>query len=218
MTSDPKEFERLVFRLRLAVEKELNDALPRKVGRQAVQLFRNNFRLGGFQNGTLSKWKPSKREQAKVKTRESKYKTLTSARNHLMNSIDAVPGKGEVSIENPLPYASIHNEGGTLNTKPRITKEMRKFAWVMFYKTLGKRRRPKGKSRKRRKKGSPAPPPLPPEAQKWKALALTKKTHLNIRARIPKRQFIGESSELEELVKKEIQLSIKKISNGISTK
>lgn len=33
VTSEPKEFERLVFRLRLAVEKEPDDALPRKVVR-----------------------------------------------------------------------------------------------------------------------------------------------------------------------------------------
>jgi len=55
------------------------------------------------------------------------------------------------------------------------------------------------------------------EAKKWMALALTKKTKLKIRAKMPKRQFIGESRELVEKVNKEVNDSIQRIKDGIST-
>ena len=209
MTSDPKQLERMISRLKDEVEREVNDRLPRKVGIIAVQHFKQNFRDSGFRDGGLRPWKKSQRELAGGKTAASRYKTLTSARNHLMSSTEAHPGRGEVSIENPVPYAALHNEGGTLVSNPTITPKMRKYAWAMVYKLSGRRRgAPKGKG---------AQQPLSEEAQRWKALALTKKTKLRIRAKMPKRQFIGESRELKEKVSKEITDSINKIKDGIST-
>ena len=41
-----------------------------------------------------------------------------------------------------------------------------------------------------------------PQAQMWKGLALTRKKKLSIR--IPQRQFIGESEELNEKIEKKI--------------
>nr|WP_314594636.1 hypothetical protein [uncultured Porphyromonas sp.] len=204
-----KDIVRLVERLKDEVEREVNDRLPRKVGIIAVQHFRQNFRDSGFRDGGLRPWKKSQRELAGGKTAASRYKTLTSARNHLMSSTEAHPGRGEVSIENPVPYAALHNEGGTLVSNPTITPKMRKYAWAMVYKLSGRRR---GGA-----KGKGAAQPLSEEAQRWKALALTKKTKLRIRAKMPKRQFIGESRELSEKVSKEITDSINKIKDGIST-
>lgn len=215
MTNDPKQLERLISKLKEEVEREVGDRLPRKVGVIAVNHFRQNFRDSGFRDGGLRPWQKSLRELAGGKGAASRYKTLTSARNHLMSSTQAVPGYGEVSIENPVPYAAIHNEGGILESNPTITPKMRKFAWAMVYKIAGKRKRPKGA--KRRKKGSKPPAPLPPEAEKWKALALTKKTKIHILAQMPKRQFIGESRELADKVTKEVEQSIQRIKNGIST-
>lgn len=213
---DPKRLERVIIRLKEQIEQEVNDRLPRKVGVIAVNHFKQNFRDSGFRDGGLRPWKKSLRQLSGGRSASSKYKTLTSARNHLMSSIASYPKRGEVSIENPVQYATLHNEGGVLDTHPEITPKMRKFAWAMVYKLSGKRKRTTGK-RKGRKKGAPPPPPLPPEAQKWKALALTKKTILRIRAKMPKRQFIGESQELAVKVNKEIKQSIDRIKNGISS-
>lgn len=204
-----KDIVRLVERLKDEVEREVNDRLPRKVGIIAVQHFKQNFRDSGFRDGGLRPWKKSQRELAGGRGAAARYKTLTSARNHLMSSTEAHPRRGEVSIENPVPYAAIHNEGGTLVSNPTITPKMRKYAWAMVYKLSGRRR---GGA-----KGKGAAQPLSEEAQRWKALALTKKTKLRIRAKMPKRQFIGESRELKEKVNKEITDSINKIKDGIST-
>lgn len=212
-STDPKIIERKVVALKKQLDREINDVLPRKVGVIAVQHFRHNFREEGFVDGGLRPWQKSKRQLAGGKGASSRYKTLTSARNHLMSSTEARPAKGQVSIENAVPYAKIHNEGGIISSSPTITPKMRRFAWAMYYKTAGIR---KGGAKTKRGKGK-TPKVIPKEAQQWLGLALTKKTKLKIRAKMPKRQFIGESKELQDKVTNEIKNSLKKIKDGIST-
>ena len=215
MTSDdPKKLERMVSKLTEQVEREVNDRLPRKVGIIAVQHFKQNFRDSGFLDGGLRPWKKSQRELRGGLGASARYKTLTSARNHLMSSTQAHIGRGEVSIENPVPYAVIHNEGGTIVSNPTITPKMRKYAWAMVYKLSGRKRSSTGK---RGKRAGGSREEIPEEAKKWMALALTKKTKLKIRAKMPKRQFIGESRELVQKVNKEVNDSIQRIKDGIST-
>ena len=215
MTSDdPKKLERMVSKLTEQVEREVNDRLPRKVGIIAVQHFKQNFRDSGFLDGGLRPWKKSQRELRGGLGASARYKTLTSARNHLMSSAQAHIGRGEVSIENPVPYAVIHNEGGTIVSNPTITPKMRKYAWAMVYKLSGRKRSSTGK---RGKRAGGSREEIPEEAKKWMALALTKKTKLKIRAKMPKRQFIGESRELVQKVNKEVNDSIQRIKDGIST-
>ena len=210
-SDDPKQLGRLIMKLKEQVERDVNDRLPRKVGIIAVQHFKQNFRDSGFTDGGLRPWKKSQRELRGGLGVSSRYKTLTSARNHLMSSTQAHIGRGEVSIENPVPYAVIHNEGGTIVSNPTITPKMRKYAWAMAYKLSGRKKGRKGK----RTGGSQEA--IPEEAKRWMALALTKKTKIKIRAKMPKRQFIGESRELMQKVSKEVNDSIQRIKDGIST-
>lgn len=210
MASDVNKFIRMVDKLSKSIQEEVDDRLPRKLGVLAVQHFKQNFRDSGFRNGGLQPWKRSLREVSGDKRASSRYKTLTSARNHLMNSTESVIGKGYVSIVNSVPYASIHNEGGTIHQNIPISPDMRKFAWAMFFKSAGIR---KGK----KSKGETSPENLSPEALKWRGLALTKKSTLSRSIQIPKRQFIGESQELTELVTNEIEQTIEKVRNGISS-
>lgn len=210
MASDLSKFIRMVNKLSKSIEEEVDDRLPRKLGVLAVQHFKQNFRDSGFRNGGLRPWKRSLREVSGDKRASSRYKTLTSARNHLMNSTESVVGKGYVSIVNSVPYASIHNEGGTVHQNIPISQDMRKFAWAMFFKSAGIR---KGK----KSKGATSPESLSPEALKWRGLALTKKSTLSRSIQIPKRQFIGESQELTEIVTTEIEQTIEKVRNGISS-
>lgn len=210
MASDVSKLIRAVEKLSKSIEEEVDDRLPRKLGVLAVQHFKQNFRDSGFRNGGLQPWKRSLREVSGDKRASSRYKTLTSARNHLMNSTESVVGKGYVTIVNSVPYASIHNEGGTIHQNIPISPDMRKFAWAMFFKSAGIR---KGK----KSKGTTSPENLSSEALKWRGLALTKKSTLSRSIQIPKRQFIGESQELTELVTNEIEQTIEKVRNGISS-
>lgn len=149
--------------------------LPIIVGVMAKSHFQDNFRLGGFVNNGLQQWTPAKRTLSGGSSAADNYGTLLSSRNHLFSSIYYRPGSGFVTIGTSVPYARLHNFGGTIH--PSVTPRMRSFAWAMYYRNGGG----KGKN-------------APPDAEKWKALALTRKQKLNIR--IPQRQFIGDSQEL----------------------
>ncbi len=52
-----------------------------------------------------------------------------------MSSIQSKPGMGEVTIENPVPYAAIHNDGGDI--PPTVSPKMRRFVWHMAYSLAG---------------------------------------------------------------------------------
>ena len=183
------------------VERAMRDEMPRKAAIIAKNHFRQSFRDGGFTDDGLHAWKKTKRQEA-----GSPYKPLTSERNHLMNSIDAVPAPGQVTVVNPVLYARIHNEGGTIHTNPAVTPKMRKMAWAKVYALAGI----KGKGKLLKE--------LPEEARKWHALALTKKTKLGITAKIPRRQFIGDSKELRVKINQIVINKLNEIKNGITSR
>ena len=203
---DDKNFIRQLEAHQREIVQLIRRRLPIIVGRMAKDHFQNNFRLQGFLNNGLTKWPETKRQQLGGKSAASQYGPLLSSRNHLFSSIKYTPGDAAVTIANDLLYASIHNWGGT--THPAVTGRMRKFAWAMFYKESGKKQKATGKGKKQ--KGMPVTEN--PRASRWKALALTKKTRLNIR--IPQRQFIGDSRELSEKVAERITNEIQNILNA----
>lgn len=110
-----------------------------------------------------------------------------------------------MTIRNAVEYAGIHNYGGRMTTHPRVTAKMRKMAWRMYFKEAGITKR-MGKKARRQKAAA-----APPEALKWKAMALTRKQRLDIKADMPRRQFIGPSRELREMTRKETEKEITNI-------
>lgn len=198
---DAKNIEKLILKAKDDIVREINDRLPRKVGVVAVNHFKQNFRDGGWLDGGLHPWKRTLRQDGK--SPDAKYRPLTSRRDHLMRSIQSTTGPGTVTVENPVPYAAIHNEGGDITTHPTVTARMRKYAWHMVYSLAGVKK--KGK----------LPKELPEEAGIWKGLALTKKKNITVHAKIPQRQFMGDSAELRAKVNKIINDSIQKIKDGI---
>jgi phage gpG-like protein len=91
---------------------------------------------------------------------------------YLQNSIRVIEAnydRIEVGVSGNIEYAQIHNEGGKITASIPITAKSKKFFWYMFKKT---------------------------EDEKWKHMALTKKTHFQMSATMPKRQFIGSSEFL----------------------
>ena len=194
---DARDIEKLVAKAKDDIIKEVHDRLPRKVGVTAVNHFKQNFRDGGWLDNGLHPWKRTRRQEGNGK--DAKYSPLTSRRNHMMRSIQASTSPGQVTIEDPVPYAAIHNDGGDIT----VTQRMRKYAWHMVYSLAGI----KGKGK--------LPKELPKEAEKWKGLALTRKSSITVHAHIPQRQFMGDSAELRVKVSKLINESIQKIKDGI---
>ena len=189
---DANDIEKLVKKAKDDILKEVNDRLPRKVGVIAVNHFKQNFRDGGWLDNGLHPWKRTRRQEG-TGTNASRG-PLLSGREHLKRSIQAETSPGQVSIENPVPYAHVHNDGA----KIPVTKKMKKYAWFKFYSLSG--------FKKGQKKDN-----VPPEAEGWKRLALTKKTSLTI----PKRQFMGDSAELRVKVNKAIQDSLNYIAEKL---
>jgi len=182
--------------------------LPVMVGRMAKDHFQDNFRQGGFVNGGIHQWPITKRQKSGAKSATANYGPLLSKRNHLFSSIKYVPSDYRVVVSNTLLYAPIHNWGGTVN--PTVTPKMRKFAWYMYNKAQGNRRS-KATPAKGTKKKRKTPKPESQEAKFWKGMALTKKKRLNIK--IPQRQFLGESEELNKKIKQRIEDEVLKIIN-----
>lgn len=191
-----QEYKDLLNRHAGSIENLARTRMPVIVGQMAVSHFKENFRHSGFVNNGLQAWAPAKRI-GRNNYAGSNYGTLLSGRNHLMNSIRYIPGDAKVTVCNSVEYATIHNGGGTFYSRPTVTRKMRKFAWAKFYEIMG---------------GRPAADTsIPADAQKWRNLALTKKTKLNIRIVMPKRQFIGDSKELNDKIAKKFEMEMTKI-------
>ena len=75
-----------------------------------------NNRLSSFMDGGLHQWQRAIRQHGPLTS--AQYRTLTSARNHLMSSIEAVPSKASVLVYNPIAYTRIHNEGEDMCSPP----------------------------------------------------------------------------------------------------
>lgn len=183
----PAEFEKRVQTHASELERFINDQLPRRIGKMAVDHFKDNFRKGGFENNGLKVWDKPNRFSKTGKSAGSRYGTLMSARNELFNSINYNARKGIITVTSDKEYSEIHNEGGEVNNTIPITDKMRKFAWAKHYET--------GDS-------------------KWKGLALTKKETIHVQFTMPKRQFIGESAELNTEIIEMVEVQIAKILNG----
>ena len=192
---DIKDYVELIKSQRKEIDQLMRRQLPIKIGRMAKDHFQENFRKGGFVNNGLQQWPKSKRQLSGTSSAAAQYGPLLSGRNHLFSSMKYTPSDYRVKVANEVPYAAIHNEGGTV--KPTVTPEMRRFAWAMFYKSSGK---------KKGKRGSML---SNPDAERWKALALTKKSKLTVK--MPKRQFLGESAELRKSINDKIEKELSKI-------
>jgi phage gpG-like protein len=89
----------------------------------------------------------------------------------------AIVGNNAIKWESSLPYANIHNSGGTIT----VTAKMKGFFWYRFRMATG------GDNRN-----------LNPEATFWKAMALKPAGSV---INIPKRQFIGDHPTVDQSVR-----------------
>jgi phage gpG-like protein len=148
-----------------ALKKVLNNA-PRVIGSMAVTHFKTNFRKQGFEG---VKWPKRSTNRAKDAGRAIMIK-----KGRLMNSIRvASANTKEIVIGTNVPYAKIHNEGGTISQAARSE-------------TFARNRISRGARKGLFKKG-----------------VVNGKQGFTYKARnikIPKRQFIGEDAELTKKV------------------
>jgi len=200
-----QEFNRLLEQKRSELDDLMRRKLPVKVGNIAKAHYQDNIReRQGFLNNGVKQWDKTKRQQSGSTSAAANYGALQSSRNHLYSSIKYTPSDYRVRVANELKYAPIHNWGG--NTSPTVTPKMKKFAWAMYYKETGIKKTDSKDVKKGKSENASE------NANKWKALALTPKTKLNIK--IPQRQFIGESKELNDEIRQTMDNEIRNILNN----
>lgn len=99
--------------------------------------------------------------------------------------------QGGIRFSNSLPYARIHNEGGSIT----ITRKMQKYFWAMYYSLAGRvTYSVKTKAAQNNQKNRM----LSSEAEYWKSLALKK---VGTKLKVPERRFIGPHPNVDRAVK-----------------
>lgn len=115
----------------------------------------------------------------------------------LRKSIHSRTTENSITFYTDLPYAAIHNEGGEI----KVTKRMKSHFWKKYYETVGSFGRKKNGGLRRDKRNVR----LSTEAEFYKFMALKKEGSV---IRMPKRQFLGVSPEVEAAVKEIVEENI----------
>ena len=184
------------------INKELQKRIDRYISKtlkdikvEAADEFDKNFNDQAFFN---DKW-------ARRKYNDDKSRGLLVQSGTLRRSITAkITDRDSVLFQTTVPYARIHNEGGTIT----VTSRMKKYFWWKYITIVGSKRPKAGTATtyserfQRKKNGelrnNKRNRELTEEAKFYKYMAL-KKTGTKIT--IPKRQFIGNHPDLEKLLK-----------------
>ncbi|MBS1940966.1 MAG: phage virion morphogenesis protein [Bacteroidetes bacterium] len=167
---------------------DLYTKIPKRIGQDAENHFRDSFKKGGFTDRAFVPWKPRARPP---RTKSGKEKPHTILYNHglLRNSVRLVRfdwNNIQVIAGGPhVPYAQIHNEGGTISK----TVSVRGFD-----------RRAHLRRTKRGKRVRVGPSTVG---------AYTRHMHTVI----PRRQFMGNSYELRQTMRKTILRTIAEAAN-----
>ena len=157
---------------------------------EATEMFDKNFQREAFFN---EKW-------ARRKFNDDDTRNILTKNGTLRTSILSKVEGNKIVFETTVPYAAIHNEGGTIV----VTHKMKMFFRAKCYEALGLKRKSKanleGKKRVLSDGGFYAwtqKMKLTKEAEFWRAMALKP---IDSKIVIPKRQFIGTHPELEAAI------------------
>lgn len=109
---------------KIAIERAINEDLPRKVGNRVVSMTKENFRSEGYFG---KRWKEVKRRQGgrgskRYKGSDTRRKILTGRTGDLGRSIKCKTEKATVTIYSDLPYSAAHNEGTQTAGRKHNTK------------------------------------------------------------------------------------------------
>jgi len=108
---NPKQFSIMLTKKGQQIEEFINRNLPITIGKNAVDLFKNNFEEEGFFG---EKWKEVKRRlDPRITGARSSRKILTGDTANLGRSIHYKTEGPAVIIYSDLKYAAAHNKGTT---------------------------------------------------------------------------------------------------------
>lgn len=126
---------------------------------------------------------------ARHKTPGKTGKTILVDTGNLRNSIQSKLTDSTITFFSELPYADIHNEGGEII----VTAKMKRYFWYKYMQSTAAFGRKKDGEKRQDKRNEV----ISEEAEFYKAMALMK---VGAAVKIPRRQFIGFSPEVETAV------------------
>lgn len=153
--------------------------LPTWAGNSALNFFLDSFKKEGFSDREFKAWK--KRRQPI----EGRNLLVGKGSGKLRRSLRVRIGADYFEVYTDMPYAQIHNEGGTIEQE--ITERQRKYFWAQYY-----REKKAGNTEK---------------SNMFKRMALTKKASFTIK--IPKRQFMGKSEKFNQKLLAHVERGIR---------
>lgn len=158
--------------------------------------FDRNFEREAFFNEQWARRKFNNDESRGLLTREG------TLRRSIKDGV-SVTNHDSVVFSSSVPYAAIHNEGGTIT----VTHKMKRYFWYRYMLIMGSKRsrpdKPKFTEKLQRKKNGELRDnrknrELTEEAKFCKIMALKK---VGSKIIIPKRQFIGMHPEAERIIR-----------------
>lgn len=150
--------------------------------------FKTNFERQAFFSEAWARRKSPIRNEGRA---------ILTDTGRLRRSISSRVAENSVIFYTDLPYAAIHNDGGEI----KVTKRMKGYFWHKYYEATGSFGRKKDGTLRKNKKNAR----LTTEADFYKWMALKKEGST---IKIPRRQFIGTSPEVELAVRKIIEENI----------
>ena len=170
--------DKRLLRLRASLQK----TIPRRIGQDAENHFRDSFKRGGFTDRTLVKWPPRKAQPTDRRGKPVKHTVLFQT-GILRNSVRLVRADWNsiliVAGGPHAPYARIHNEGGTISKSTSVRAHTRRAHSA----------RVRGKVIAR-------------------SAATVHTFNRSINTKIPKRQFMGRSQVLDRIMRETITRTI----------
>jgi len=110
-----------------AMARNIMKDLPEKASQQGKNFFQGSFIKEGFTDSSFIAW-PKRMDDMRHKLLSQSLALRSSIR------IDqADMNRVQISAGRNLPYAAIHNEGGTITVT--VTDKMRRYFWAMYYRT-----------------------------------------------------------------------------------
>lgn len=102
--------------------------LPQDVAERARAFFLSSFHKQGFTDTSFIPWvkRSNTALSHKILSNSLALRNSVKIKQATLKCIEISAGEG-------LPYAAIHNNGGTITV--RVTDKMKKYFWAMFYKT-----------------------------------------------------------------------------------
>lgn len=97
----PDQAQSVIEKKAREIQNYTQNILPKKQANTILRFVNGNFRAQGWQGTYFKKWKPTKKKKGAILIKSGRLRAGTTV------SIQ----QGQVTVQNKMPYAFVHNEG-----------------------------------------------------------------------------------------------------------